>query len=233
MNQTKLNKRNFLEQITKYGFFAEQFPHCFTSEALSTHLAELTRTVKTSDHTGPSTLSTYKNDISRRIISVPNPESFLGLAIHMKNNWSKVIDAAASKNSLSPIFFINPYYAGRQLINCESLREALRIKSSFLFGIRQSIRISLGYEDNPVRLGYGQISGSVSSGSVTLVMEGGNKIQLKTPQSSDISSRVDEFNFVCGQLIRYAYPEVYKKYGSVESYLAYHDIAHFQRILAD
>ena len=89
------------------------------------------------------------------------------------------------------------------------------------------------YEDNPVRLGYGQISGSVSSGSVTLVMEGGNIIQLKTPQSSDISSRVDEFNFVCGQLIRYAYPEVYKKYGSVESYLAYHDIAHFQRILAD
>ena len=147
MNQTKLNKNNFLQQVTKFGFFAEQFPHCFTSEALSDHLSELVPTVKTKKNiTAPSTLSTYKNDISRRIISVPNPEAFLRLAIHMKNNWSKVMDAATSKNSLSPIFCMNPYYAGRQLINCESLREAFRLRSDFLWGIKQSIRISLGYK---------------------------------------------------------------------------------------
>ena len=32
---TKLNKNNFISQVVKYGFFAEQIPECFSSAKLS------------------------------------------------------------------------------------------------------------------------------------------------------------------------------------------------------
>lgn len=153
----KLNDRNFLFQIAQYGFFAEQFPECFNSERFAASLNELLPLVYTSkkqaqsgkkNTTSPTTLSTYKNDISRRILSVPNPEAFLRLAKYMQQNWDKIEECAGSRNSLSPITFIRFYTRGEaeELINCETLRECYRVKSDFILGIKQCIRASLGYK---------------------------------------------------------------------------------------
>ncbi len=34
----KLNKNNFIKQIVEYGYFAEQFPECFNSKGLTSHI---------------------------------------------------------------------------------------------------------------------------------------------------------------------------------------------------
>lgn len=156
MSQIRLTKKNFLEQVVQYGYFAEQFPLCFSTDLFLAHMPELLPLVsisktqkKKSDKntTSPTTLSMYKNDISRRVLSVPNPEAFLRLAKYISENWSKVYQFSLSKNSLSPISFIRSYDGElEQLINCESLREALRVRSDFINGIKQSIRSSLGYK---------------------------------------------------------------------------------------
>lgn len=156
MEQTRLTKRNFLEQVVQYGYFAEQFPNCFSTDLLLAHIAELLPLISiskgqkknsTKNTTSPTTLSMYKNDISRRVLSVPNPEAFLRLAKYMNENWAKVCQVTLSKNSLSPIVFIRSYGTENdQLINCESLREALKVRSDFINGIKQSIRSSLGYK---------------------------------------------------------------------------------------
>ena len=80
----KLNRKNFIDQITRYGYFAEQFPDCFSSESFADNLDELlplipigkAQKTKVKNITAPTTLSTYKNDISRRVLSVSNPEAF-------------------------------------------------------------------------------------------------------------------------------------------------------------
>ncbi len=102
---------------------------------------------KKSNTTAPTTLSTYKNDISRRVISVPNPESFLRLAKYINENWDQVKSFSASNNSLSPITFIKSYSRGvNEFINCESIREVLKARSDFINGLKQCIRVSLGYK---------------------------------------------------------------------------------------
>ena len=39
--EKKLTGSNFIEQVAKYGFFAEQFPDCFSSTAFADGLPEL------------------------------------------------------------------------------------------------------------------------------------------------------------------------------------------------
>lgn len=156
MRLTELNSTNFVEQITRYGFFAEQFPECFSTELLANNLSQLLPLISATraetkkgkkNTTSPSTLSMYKNDISRRILSVPNPEAFLRLAKFMGQNWHDVVRFSKSKNSLSPITFIHTYEGGaNELINCESIRESMKARSGFVSGIKQCIRVSLGYK---------------------------------------------------------------------------------------
>lgn len=157
MGTKKLNEKNFIFQICQYGFFTEQFPECFNSESFTKSLDDLlpliTTTKKQSQSgkkntTSPTTLSTYKNDISRRVLSVPNPEAFLRLAKYMQQNWSRMKECTQSLNSLSPITFIRVYTQGEaeELINCESLRECFKVRSDFVVGIKNCIRASLGYK---------------------------------------------------------------------------------------
>ena len=156
MSEIKLNKQNFLEQVTRFGYFAEQFPACFSSTLFSEYLSELAPLVPASkgqrdkskkNTSAPVTLSMYKNDLSRRVLSVPNPEAFLRLAKYINDNWASILSYTKSKNSLSPICFIRTYNdESSEYINCESVREAIRARSDFINGIRQSIRISLGYK---------------------------------------------------------------------------------------
>ena len=153
----KLTGENFIRQVCTHGFFAEQFPECFTSENFAKHVSELLPLVEATksqrdksktNTTSPSTLSTYKNDISRRILSVSNPKAFLRLAKYIQNNWEKIKEYAKSEKSLSNITFWRFYdsFESEELINCESIRERFKAKSDFITGIRSTIRASLGYK---------------------------------------------------------------------------------------
>lgn len=157
MGTKKLDKKNFLFQISQYGFFTEQFPECFNSGSFAKALDELIPLVASSkgqakkgnkNTTSPTTLSTYKNDISRRVLSVPNPEAFLRLAKFIQEHWNDINEYAYSSNSLSPITFIRVYAHGEaeELLNSESLRECFKIRSDFIVSIKKCIRASLGYK---------------------------------------------------------------------------------------
>ena len=86
--------------------------------------------------------------MSRRILSVPNPEAFLRTVKLYSENWSKIIAFAESPNSLSPITYLRNYSRDDFLeeINSENLREAHKAKSDFVEGIKSCIRVALGYQ---------------------------------------------------------------------------------------
>ena len=152
----KLNKDNFIQQIVEFGYFTEQFPSCFSSKLFSSKLNELLPlspcTKKQIEHSSknanlPTALSMRKNNISRRILSLPNPKSFLRLAKLMQENWNNIQSYAESSFSLSPITYIHKYndFGERAMLNSENVRESLRSKSDFVEGIRNCIQVSLGY----------------------------------------------------------------------------------------
>lgn len=150
----KLSRENFIAQVVEHGYFAEQFPTCFSSKIFARKLNNLLRCISCSGKkikkedktTLPTTLSSYKNDISRRILSLPNPKAFLRLAVLMQENWDEIQEFAESPNSLSPITYIHKYKSSqRASLNSENLRESQFSKSDFVDGIRNCIEASLGY----------------------------------------------------------------------------------------
>lgn len=108
MSYKKLDKDSFLKQIVRYGYFAEQFPDCFSSDDFASHLDLLSKTVAATkaeagkskkNTTIPTTLSVYKNDIYGKMLSLPNPEAFLRLAKYMQAHWKEILQFAYSRNS--------------------------------------------------------------------------------------------------------------------------------------
>ena len=129
MRRVRLYKNNFLNQVVRFGYFADQFPACFSTEQLAANLSELLPLISVSKSaksnskqkvTSPTTLSIYKNDISRRVLSVPNPEAFLRLAKYINENWDRVRKFSKSKETLLFIQLIrdlNLEVQGTNLIN--------------------------------------------------------------------------------------------------------------------
>mgnify|MGYP001128353041 CR=1 FL=1 len=157
MSTVHLTEEDFEKQVVQYRFFAEQIPACFSSKKLADNLLNILPSVNcaynqvknSKDHTtAPVIISTYKNDISRRILSVPNPEAFLRTVKLYSKNWSRIIALAESPNSLSPITYLRSYSGDNFLeeINSENLREACKAKSDFVEGIKSCIRVALGYQ---------------------------------------------------------------------------------------
>lgn len=153
----KLDSDNFIEQVVTYGYFAEVFPACFTSQLLALKLDEILPlahcTKRQVDNakknaTLPVTLSMKKDDVTRRILSLPNPEAFLRLVKSMKENWNEVQEFAESENSLSPITYIHEYgaFGERAMLNNENLRESMHVRSDYIDGIRNCIQAALGYK---------------------------------------------------------------------------------------
>ncbi len=152
----KLDKSNFIEQISEYGYFAEQFPACFSSKKFVEHLDVLlllapctkSQAKKASNATLPTTLSMRKDDISRRVLSLPNPKAFLRLAKLMQENWNDIQEYAESRNSLSPITYLHKYNETGQkaMLNSENIRDSVRSKSDFIEGLKNCIQASLGYK---------------------------------------------------------------------------------------
>ena len=153
MENIILTNENFIEQIVKYGYFNEQIPPCFNSKKLLKNIPEIIKTIsindiKHTDGTSPITLSIYKNDISKRIFSLPNPKTFLEMVKYMSINWSEVKKHAESDNSHSPIIYLHKYFDTHvsESLNDEAVRSALGDKSSFIPNLKDNIILSLGYK---------------------------------------------------------------------------------------
>ena len=152
----ELTGDNFAHQIVQFGYFAEQIPECFNADLLMPYLNDLISIVctgknqldkKVSKYTLPTTLSTYKNDISRRIISIPNPKAYMRLVKFISENWSEIKKFAISKNSQSPITYIHQYTnVDTENLNSENVRVSKNSKSDLIDGIKECIKISLGYK---------------------------------------------------------------------------------------
>ena len=158
MATIKINKKNFIKQTILYGYFAEQVPDCFHSadllRSLPSILPLITFITKSSKNnkgeilsSSPAIYSIYKNDFSRRIISITNPVNFLRLVIFISDNWAEIEKKSGSENSHSPITFIHSYFTTDiELLNIENMRDEKKIKSDFLDNIKDRIRIALGYK---------------------------------------------------------------------------------------
>lgn len=157
MSTIKLTADNFAKQVTEYGFFAEAVPPCFTSKGIAKKIQTILSGIKATageaekskkNTTAPIELSTYKNDISRRVLSIPNPEAFLRLVKLISENWVDIQAYAESENSLSPITYMRSYMESDLLeeINNESIREANQVKSDFVEGQKNCIRAAIGFQ---------------------------------------------------------------------------------------
>lgn len=144
MNVKKtLTESQFLEQISKYGFLPENLPHNFNSDSFANKIGILSKKVpKKVNYTAPTTISYYKSDVSRRIMSIPNPESFLRVALFIKKDWEKVLNYAESENSTSSIIFIHGY---NDVINSENFKRINRTKSTFIDNLKRRTKLSMGY----------------------------------------------------------------------------------------
>ena len=204
----KLDSKNFIDQITRYGFFAEQFPDCFSSETFANNLPDLLPLISIGkaqkekskkNTTAPTTLSTYKNDISRRVLSVSNPEAFLRLSKYIKDNWKDILEVTASPNSLSPITFIRNYSFGsaEEMINCESIREKLKAKSDFIAGVKNCIRASLGYKYR-MKVDITNCYNSIYTHSITWAICGKDlaKSYLRTAEPSSVKDKYEMGDFL-------------------------------------
>lgn len=156
MAKVQLDEDNFIKQIVQHGYFAEQFPKCFNSDSLAEKISIVMPVVScgkrqasysTANKTSPTTLSTFKNDISRRLLSLPNPKSFLRVVKLMSENWHAIKNASSSNNSLSPITYLHKYGEDDiEALNSENVRESKHSRSDLVEGIKNCIRISLGYK---------------------------------------------------------------------------------------
>lgn len=154
-NNVKLTQKNLITQITKFGFFAEQIPDCFTTESFSNNAVQLLELIAIGKSqtksgnkkaTSPITISTYKNELSRRIISISNLEAFLRVVKLIQKNWDIIKKYSYSNNSLSPITIIADYNRDNvEFINEESVRNHYFLKSDFIKNIKECIKVALGY----------------------------------------------------------------------------------------
>lgn len=155
MNFIKLNNEDFSKQVVEFGYFSEQLPACFSSKMMVEHLDEIMKNISTNwkkmsnkKVTSPLNISIYKNDVSRRILSLPNPEMFLKIVKFYSENWDTIKELSYSPNSLSPITYLRSYLEDSRIeeINSENLRENVKAKSDFIEGVKECISISLGYQ---------------------------------------------------------------------------------------
>ena len=211
MADIQLTKENFIEQVTRYGFFSEIIPECFDTDKLVDKVMDIISFVKIDikhkpDNeiwvTAPVSLSTYKSAINRRIISVPNPEAFLRLVKFMAVNWNEIKEVSKSESSLSSITCMQDYSATTDIeeINCPLLKEKRHRKSDFIKGIESCISVSIGHQFR-LKLDVANCYNSIYTHSVAWGICGKEKVKqymqnkktMPIPDKYDLGDGLDIF----------------------------------------
>ena len=143
----EITKENFYDQMIRHGFLYEQIPRCFTADSFADNANKLLKHVQTSTkkHTAPFTMSIYKNALSRRSVSIPNPYSFAVAVKFLRSKWPLVKELTTSANSQSPITFIASYDdSSIEYLNSEHAREAAHAHSDFVPNTLERNALALG-----------------------------------------------------------------------------------------
>lgn len=208
MADIQLTKENFIEQVTRYGFFSEIIPECFDTDKLVDKVMDIISFVKIDikhkpDNeiwvTAPVSLSTYKSAINRRIISVPNPEAFLRLVKFMAVNWNEIKEVSKSESSLSSITCMQDYSATTDIeeINCPLLKEKRHRKSDFIKGIESCISVSIGHQFR-LKLDVANCYNSIYTHSVAWGICGKEKVKqyMQNKKTMPIPDKYDLGNYL-------------------------------------
>ena len=191
-----LNKDDALDQIVRYGFLPNEIPTCFSADMFAEDIHKLLPLIEQKKgappKTAPVNISIYKNEAQRRILSLPNPESFLHLAQHYAEYWEQFNEFARSEHSLSRINYLWEYKAGvdRELINTEKLKDELKIGSGFLESIKACIRAAIGYKYR-LRVDISSCYASIYTHSITWAICGKDSAK---EQYRNKSLRTNEYN---------------------------------------
>ena len=143
-----MKKKNkiFIYQMLRFGYLFEEAPECFNTDSFSAYYNVLLRTIDKPDPTIPVHLSIYKNDVSRRILSFPNPESYLYLVKTLSDKLELIEKNLRSENSQSPVFEDVEYSSFDNRAICSGKMAAfLKLKSKFLKSLFEKIKLALGY----------------------------------------------------------------------------------------
>ena len=143
MSLSKIKKQKIFQQLAEFGYFSEQLPPCFNSKMYSDNIFELTKHIGSMTVTSPVSLSIYKNEKSRRIISVPNPKEFTRTLNLYKSNWNTIRRYTKSNNSHSKITKFD--YSYNEFIDSIVFKDVHQIGSGYLENLLVSIVKSAGY----------------------------------------------------------------------------------------
>lgn len=136
----------FISQMWRYGYFADQIPPCFSSDAFANSCDKLVKSVGQSYMTSPVSLSIYKSKVSRRTVSVPNPYAFAHTVEKMRQYKKDILRFAKSTNSESPITFIRSYNGlNEKVINSGIARLRLHARSDYISNLRERIVAAMGH----------------------------------------------------------------------------------------
>ena len=145
----KLFKNDFTRQMFEFGFVAPEIPPCFSSRSFAKCHEDILKFpgLDKSKQTFPTQLSIYKDGVTRRIISVPNPYSFANTVKYMKDHWRQIEKHSQSENSQSPITRVYFKYGDEkaEILNGESAQDAVRLRSSYLGNVRERVICALGF----------------------------------------------------------------------------------------
>lgn len=145
----QIEEDELLVQMAEFGFLPEDLPECFDSSQFSRNISMLqTKVENKAIITAPTTISIFKNEGSRRIMSIPNPESFLILSKFIQKNWKNIVTNTESSHSTSSITSYHTYNHNKmefETINSENMRRKKRFKNTFSESQKFEASASMGY----------------------------------------------------------------------------------------
>lgn len=142
-------KKCFIEQILKYGYFSDSLPPCFTTVAFAEKAEVLSKSIGDAKNccSEPETLSIYKTELSRRIISIPNPEHYLYLVNFINENYFDIMNSSSSKHSQSKLSYFVDYNDNTDfIIDTNVARKVFKVSGLFLNSLRERILRSVGFK---------------------------------------------------------------------------------------
>ena len=160
--------------MIRFGYFSDQVPACFNTDDFSANYSILMKSCK-KEATVPVQLSMYKNETSRRVLSFPNPQSYLFLVKTLSDNLEYIEESSKSKNSQSKIFQEVNYSSFENKVICSNIMSTfLKIKSKYREALFEKIRLALGYR-YCLSIDISHFYDSIYSHAITWAMAGKEK----------------------------------------------------------
>ncbi len=143
-----MKKISLEEQLIKYGYFSEEMPDCFSSEDLYNEYETLKHYAKKGEWSECCTYTIAKKNHARRVMKIPNPEQQVMLIDYLMNNKKAIGDFInKSKNTQSNPFQVYNYEdTDIAILDIPRLKNSFRLPSSYVDGILEKIRASMGYK---------------------------------------------------------------------------------------